>query len=302
MKNTNKLYNTKTKLEYFLNNENLAKITKNSLSTKKKPVIKNDEKKEINSLSSDIDEDENDNMMKTLIEINKINSGKLKTALKIINDMFSVSKNDGVMFLFKKLNLIVEDSIKASECLLNQANNFYNKLVQINLTQTPSKIQTLEDELSKMKEKYMSVVVLNTEYQRKIDLLEQESKLNKSMNRVNKTNIVTPSEIESIQKINKHLKSKFESKLGKYENDALSTQEKLSVLHLVISDLINKSEKDAEIIKNLSSQSGQKFDLSKDKIILHKSYFINDFFNFYFVRFRLQLRLNNLFFITSKFN
>lgn len=276
MKNTNKLYNTKTKLEYFLNNENLAKITKNSLSTKKKPVIKNDEKKEINSLSSDIDEDENDNTMKTLIEINKINSGKLKTALKIINDMFSVSKNDGEMFLFKKLNLIVEDSIKASECLLNQANNFYNKLVQINLTQTPSKIQTLEDELSKMKEKYMSVVVLNTEYQRKIDLLEQESKLNKSMNRVNKTNIVTPSEIESIQKINKHLKSKFESKLGKYENDALSTQEKLSVLHLVISDLINKSEKDAEIIKNLSSQSGQKFDLSKDKIILHKSYFINE--------------------------
>lgn len=276
MKNTNKLYNTKTKLEYFLNNENLNKITKNSISTKKKPIIKPDEKKEIISLSTDRDEDGNDNTMKTLVEINNINTGKLKTALKIINDMYSVSKNDGEMFLFKKLNLIVEDSIKASECLLNQANNFYQQLVEININQGPTKLVSLENELAKTKEKYMSVVVLNTEYQRKIDLLEQETKLNKNLNKLNKNNVVTPSEIESIHKINKHLKSKFESKLVKYESDALSTQEKLNVLHLVISDLISKSEKDADLIKNLSKESNQKFDISKDKIILHKSYFINE--------------------------
>ena len=66
--------------------------------------------------------------------------------------------------------------------------------------------------------------------------------------------------------------------LGKYQSDLIGAKEKLDILHAVITDLIFKSEKDNLEIETLKKEVKRfkKFDVNKDKIILHKSYKINE--------------------------
>ena len=237
-----------------------------------------------------------------LSEVNKNNISKLNAGLKIIDDIMKKMYNEEDIIMSKKLRFIIKDSIKASDCLFYHSINMYNSLSQVrgevNVKNLEEKIENLENELAVCKEKYMEIVVQNVEYKYKLgeevnenieisnfssstkkknEIKEDKSLLNSKSGRhtpIKKEDLSH----ENIIKINDHLKEKFKSKLNQYEADVLSTKEKLNILHLVISDLISKSEKDCELLEKANKEIKElkKFDVTKDKIILHKAYKVNE--------------------------